>query len=67
MVDAQERFVSVNPAVRPILGWSPEQFISMGLAELVHPDDQSGHARRHCSRPRMRTPRKRCGIWKTDC
>ncbi len=41
VVDAQERFVSVNPAVRPILGWSPEQFISMGLAELVHPDDQA--------------------------
>lgn len=41
VVDAHERFVSVNPAVRPILGWSPEQFLSMGLAELVHPDDQA--------------------------
>ncbi|KAG1239444.1 hypothetical protein G6F68_018631 [Rhizopus microsporus] len=41
VVDAQERFVSVNPAVRPILGWSPEQFISMGLASLEHPDDQA--------------------------
>ncbi|MFY0479773.1 PAS domain-containing protein [Achromobacter marplatensis] len=41
VVDAHERFVSVNPAVRPILGWRPEQFLSMGLAELVHPDDQA--------------------------
>ena len=41
VVDEHERFVSVNPAVRPILGWSPEQFLSMGLAELVHPDDQA--------------------------
>ncbi|WP_454674195.1 PAS domain S-box protein [Achromobacter pestifer] len=41
VVDGQERFVSVNPAVRPILGWSPEQFLSMGLTELVHADDQA--------------------------
>ncbi|MBB1593026.1 PAS domain S-box protein [Achromobacter sp. UMC46] len=41
VVDAHERFVSVNPAVRPILGWSPEQFLSMALTELVHPDDQA--------------------------
>ncbi|MGY6272260.1 PAS domain-containing protein [Achromobacter denitrificans] len=41
VVDMQGRFVSVNPAVRPILGWSPEQFLSMGLSELIHPDDQA--------------------------
>lgn len=41
VIDSKERFVSVNPAVRPILGWSPEQFLSMGLAELIHPDDQA--------------------------
>lgn len=41
VVDGKERFVSVNPAVRPILGWSPEQFLSMGLNELIHPDDQA--------------------------
>jgi len=41
VVDRQGRFVSVNPAVRPILGWSPEQFLSMGLTELIHPDDQA--------------------------
>ena len=40
VVDREGRFVSVNPAVRPILGWSPEQFLSMGLAELIHPDDR---------------------------
>lgn len=40
VVDADGRFVSVNPAVRPILGWSPEQFLSMGLSELIHPDDR---------------------------
>ncbi|QKH38778.1 GAF domain-containing protein [Achromobacter pestifer] len=38
-VDRQGRFVSVNPAVRPILGWTPEQFMSMDLCELIHPDD----------------------------
>ncbi len=41
VVDGTERFVSVNPAVRPILGWTPEQFLSMGLAEVIHPDDQA--------------------------
>lgn len=41
VVDGQDRFVSVNPAVRPILGWTPEQFLSMGLTELIHPDDQA--------------------------
>ena len=40
VVDRQGRFISVNPAVRPILGWSPEQFLSMGLSELIHPEDQ---------------------------
>ncbi|WMD22010.1 PAS domain-containing protein [Achromobacter seleniivolatilans] len=39
VVDRQERFVSVNPAVRPILGWTPEQFLSLRLSELIHPDD----------------------------
>ncbi|MCY1197854.1 Sensor histidine kinase RcsC [compost metagenome] len=39
VVDRQGRFESVNPAVRTILGWSPEQFLSMGLPELIHPDD----------------------------
>ncbi|QVQ28106.1 PAS domain S-box protein [Achromobacter deleyi] len=41
VIDAQGRFVSVNPAVRPILGWTPDQFLSMGLTELIHPDDQA--------------------------
>lgn len=39
VIDGQGRFVSVNPAVRPILGWSADQFLSMGLTELIHPDD----------------------------
>ncbi|MEN4920400.1 GAF domain-containing protein [Achromobacter spanius] len=39
IIDAKGRFVSVNPAVRPILGWSQDQFLSMHLAELIHPDD----------------------------
>lgn len=39
VIDANGRFVSVNPAVQPILGWSPEQFLSMGFGELVHPED----------------------------
>ncbi|MFD4836698.1 PAS domain S-box protein [Achromobacter sp. NPDC058515] len=40
VIGAQGRFASVNPAVRPILGWSQDQFLSMGLTELIHPDDQ---------------------------
>ncbi|SIT31195.1 GAF domain-containing protein [Achromobacter sp. MFA1 R4] len=39
VIDTKGRFVSVNPAVLPILGWSPDQFLSMGLTELIHPDD----------------------------
>ncbi|WP_043519009.1 PAS domain-containing protein [Achromobacter arsenitoxydans] len=39
VLDAQGRFVSVNPAVRSILGWSPDQFLSLRLAELIHPED----------------------------
>ncbi|WP_447919881.1 PAS domain-containing protein [Achromobacter aegrifaciens] len=41
VVDRQGRFVSVNPAVRSILGWTPNQFMSMELDELIHPDDQA--------------------------
>jgi len=40
VANARGRFVSVNPAVRTILGWTPEQFLAMPLAELAHPDDQ---------------------------
>ncbi|MDQ8033750.1 MAG: GAF domain-containing protein [Bordetella sp.] len=39
VVNSEGRFISVNPAVRAILGWSPDQFLSMPLAELVHADD----------------------------
>jgi len=39
VANARGRFVSVNPAVRGILGWTAEQFLAMPLAELVHPED----------------------------
>ncbi|MCD0504133.1 PAS domain-containing protein [Bordetella petrii] len=39
VMNARGRFVSVNPAVRAILGWTPEQFLAMPLAELVHAED----------------------------
>lgn len=39
VVDRQGRFVSVNPAVRTILGWSAEQFLSMSQPELIHSED----------------------------
>ncbi|MBB1624733.1 GAF domain-containing protein [Achromobacter sp. UMC71] len=39
VIDGQGRYVSVNPAVRPILGWTPAQFLAMGLRQLIHPDD----------------------------
>jgi PAS domain S-box-containing protein len=39
VIDATGRFASVNPAVQPILGWNPDQFLSMGLSELIHPED----------------------------
>ena len=39
VANAHGRFVSVNPAVRTILGWTPEQFLAMPLSELIHPED----------------------------
>ncbi|MBV7486132.1 PAS domain S-box protein [Bordetella sp. BOR01] len=39
VANAHGRFVSVNPAVRTILGWTPEQFLAMPLRELIHPQD----------------------------
>ncbi len=39
VIDGQGRYVSVNPAVQPILGWTPAQFLAMGLRQLIHPDD----------------------------
>ncbi|OAE54589.1 ATPase [Achromobacter xylosoxidans] len=39
VIDGRGRFASVNPAVQTILGWNPDQFLSMGLGELIHPDD----------------------------
>ncbi|WP_395757745.1 PAS domain S-box protein [Achromobacter sp. EB05] len=55
VVDGQGRFASVNPAVRPILGWTPEQFLAMGLRDLIHPDDYetTREALTHARRPEM--------------
>lgn len=39
VIDAQGRYASVNPAVRPILGWTQEQFLAMRLSQLIHPED----------------------------
>ncbi|MVW79838.1 ATP-binding protein [Bordetella sp. 02P26C-1] len=39
VVNAEGRYVSVNPAVKEILGWTPEEFLSMSLADQVHPED----------------------------
>lgn len=39
VIDSQGRYASVNPAVRSILGWTPEQFLAMGLRQQIHPDD----------------------------
>src|SRR3546814_16999749 len=39
VANARGRFVSVNPAVRAILGWTPEQFLAMPLEELAHKED----------------------------
>lgn len=39
VMDAEGRFISVNPAVRAVLGWTAEEFLSMRLDELIHPDD----------------------------
>lgn len=39
VMDGRGRFVSVNPAVRTILGWTAEEFLSMRLDELIHPQD----------------------------
>lgn len=42
VANSRGRFVSVNPAVRVILGWTPEQFLAMPLEELVHSEDLAG-------------------------
>lgn len=39
VANARGRFVSVNPAVRAILGWTQEQFLAMPLRDLAHPED----------------------------
>ncbi|MBO1113756.1 GAF domain-containing protein [Bordetella petrii] len=39
VANARGHFVSVNPAVRAILGWTPEQFLAMPLEELAHEED----------------------------
>jgi len=39
VANARGRFVSVNPAVRGILGWTPEQFLAMPMEDLAHADD----------------------------
>lgn len=40
LMDAGAQFLSVSPATRAILGWTPERFIAMGFSALVHPEDQ---------------------------
>lgn len=39
VMDGRGRFISVNPAVRTMLGWTPQEFMSMRLDELVHPEE----------------------------
>ncbi len=39
VANADGKFVSVNPAVHGILGWTPEQFLALDLVQLVHADD----------------------------
>ncbi|MGK4925149.1 ATP-binding protein [Bordetella hinzii] len=47
IMDGRGRLLSVSPAVRSMLGWSPEQFVAMGFSTLLHPDD------RHSTRARL--------------
>ncbi|MCJ2084803.1 PAS domain S-box protein [Methylobacterium sp. E-005] len=32
----------VSPAVRPILGWEPEEYAVLPSAEIIHPDEMAG-------------------------
>ncbi len=40
IMDGRGRFLNVSPAVRAILGWTPEQFLSTEFWSLLHPDDR---------------------------
>ncbi len=40
VMDRHGRFLSASPAVRAILGWTPEEFLSMGFSTLLHPEDR---------------------------
>ncbi len=51
VVDAHGRYASVNPAVRSILGWTQEQFLAMGLRDLIHPDDYETTREAQARRP----------------
>src|SRR5690606_13783 len=37
--NARGRFVSVDPAVRGIRGWTPEQFLARPMEDLAHADE----------------------------
>lgn len=40
IMDGRGQFISANPAVRAILGWTSEQFLTLGFTTLVHPEDR---------------------------
>ncbi|CDM25160.1 Two-component sensor histidine kinase [Castellaniella defragrans 65Phen] len=40
IMDEAGCFLNVSPAVRAILGWTPEQFLARGFLTLLHPDDR---------------------------
>ncbi len=42
VLDRQGVFTAVNPAVRGVLGWTPEEVIGRSFHEFVHPDDLPG-------------------------
>ena len=38
-IDATGRWLMVNPGLCEILGYTPEEFLAVGLPQLTHPDD----------------------------
>ncbi len=66
VLDAEGRFVKVNPAWERVLGWTAGQLIGRSARELIHPDDLAAvvaagrRARRGAGRVARTESRSRC-------
>lgn len=42
LTDSSRRRLYVSPAIQQVLGWTPEEFLKLSYADLVHPEDLAG-------------------------